>query len=255
MKIEILYPEVANLYGDLGNIRYIRASLAQAGRTLDLVETNFGGRPAFLDQPDIDLVYMGTVTESAQRLIIQELGRVKEEVRQAIEAGQRFLVTGNVLEVFGEGITDLDRELLNGASPETPALGIFPFHTERKMLHRFNSLYIGAYAPAENDDPVKIVGFKSQFTQSYYDGEIPPLFVTEKGPGFNPGVKEEGIRYKNFMATYIIGPLLVLNPWFTKELLREAGQGEVPLAHEQAAVDAYEARLKEYSEPDRGFYY
>ena len=31
MKIEVLYPEICNLYGDLGNIRYLSEELPGAG--------------------------------------------------------------------------------------------------------------------------------------------------------------------------------------------------------------------------------
>ncbi|MDD6154826.1 MAG: hypothetical protein PUB39_04660 [Eubacteriales bacterium] len=288
MKVEVLYPEVANLYGELGNIRYLKASVENAGLDFERIDTNIGSRPAFLDQTDIDLVYMGTMTENSQRIILAELAPVLDDFKAAIERGQHFLITGNALELFGSGIKDLDPELLQGRDPETKCLGVFPFHTERKMLHRFNSLYIGQYtddeasetevaegvaaevaadiaADAAGDavdvasdvvaETIDVTGFKSQFTQSYYDGDIKPLFTTEKGPGFNPDVKEEGIHYKNFMATYIIGPLLIVNPLFTKALLAELGLGDVKLAFEDAAMDAFNARIKEYREPDRGFYY
>ena len=70
---------------------------------------------------------------------------------------------------------------------------------------------------------MKIVGFKSQFTHSYWeDGtEASPLFMTERGPGLNPEIKEEGIRLNNFMATYVIGPLLILNPPFAQRCIRD----------------------------------
>lgn len=45
------------------------------------------------------------------------------------------------------------------------------------------------------------------------------------------------------MATYLIGPLLVLNPPFTKWLLRELGAKSDDLAFEDTAVAAYIARL------------
>ena len=65
----------------------------------------------------------------------------------------------------------------------------------------------------------------------------------------------EGIRKNNFMGTYVIGPLLVLNPPFTKWLLKGIGAGDVKLAFEKEAMEAYEARVKEYSDPNTGFYY
>lgn len=57
------------------------------------------------------------------------------------------------------------------------------------------------------------------------------------------------------MATYIIGPILALNPPFTKYLLEKCGVSNAELAFETAAMDAYNARVAEYSDPSTGFYY
>ena len=43
MKIEILYPERCNLYGDLANMDYLRKCLPQA----EFVETPLGETPQF----------------------------------------------------------------------------------------------------------------------------------------------------------------------------------------------------------------
>lgn len=56
------------------------------------------------------------------------------------------------------------------------------------------------------------------------------------------------------MATYLTGPLLVLNPPFTKQLLRELG-AEDTLAFEEAAMEAYEARLAEFRDEKRSYLY
>ena len=57
-------------------------------------------------------------------------------------------------------------------------------------------------------------------------------------------MKEEGIRVNNFMATYVIGPLLVLNPPFAKYLLEKCGADSGDLAFEEAAMEAYDARVR-----------
>ena len=57
------------------------------------------------------------------------------------------------------------------------------------------------------------------------------------------GDKNEGFRYKNFFATYLLGPLLVLNPPFTRYLLRLLGRADEP-AIEKAVTEAYDFRLK-----------
>ncbi len=235
MIIEVLYPEIGNLYGELANIDYLKRS----AKDVKIINTSLNDKPSFLSHR-VDLVYMGTMTESAQALAIEKLKTYVKDIKQAIEAGQRFLITGNALEIFGQKIID--------EQTVTEGLGIFAFHTIRAMMKRYNSLYLGDY------QDIKIVGFKSQFTTSYYGEEIEPLFITQRGAGFNKGETKEGIHYRNFMATYVIGPLLILNPLFLSSLLNEM-KIEYDLAFREEALAAYQDRLKEYSDPKTGFYY
>jgi hypothetical protein len=46
-----------------------------------------------------------------------------------------------------------------------------------------------------------------------------------------------------------------MNPPFTKYLLGLLGEGDRPLAFEEAAMDSYKLRLSEFSDPKRGFDY
>ena len=72
----------------------------------------------------------------------------------------------------------------------------------------------------------------------------------------NRYAKGEGIRINNFFATYVIGPLLILNPPFTKWYIRnQLGVPIGQLAFEDAAVDSYNCRVEEYSDPKTGLYY
>ena len=48
------------------------------------------------------------------------------------------------------------------------------------------------------------------------------LFKALRGPGLND-TKFEGVRINNFMGTYVLGPILVFNPDFTKYLLKLLG--------------------------------
>ena len=238
IRIEVLFPEIANLYGDLENISYLKKSCPE----IEVVETHLVGEPCFMEKTP-DLIYMGTLTERGQRLATEKLAQYKAKIVEMIDAGVHFLVTGNALEVFGGKITDT-----NGT--EDCGLEIFPVHAKRNMMNRFNSLYLAKFGETD------IVGYKSQFTHSYWDGENEGyVFDTVRGPGLNPEITQEGIRRNNFLGTYVIGPVLVLNPPFAKWLLKEIGAGEVELAFEKEAMEAYEARVKEYSDENTGFYY
>ena len=69
MKVEVLFPEVCNLYGDLMNIEYLKRS---AGG-FDVIETSLKSEPYFTSNDDVSLIYMGTMTESAQELVLKAL--------------------------------------------------------------------------------------------------------------------------------------------------------------------------------------
>jgi len=237
MTIEILYPEVCNLYGDLMNAEYLRRCVPET----TVIRTSLKSRPAFLDQK-VDLVTVCSMSERAQILARDALKPHLEALEAKIEEGLPFLVTGNALELFIREIQDAD-----GA--KTPMLGLFDLTARRDMEKRYNALYLGKF------EDMDIVGFKSQFGHAYEGRDVPPLFETARGAGRNPGEKGEGIRYKNFMATYVLGPLLILNPPFARYMLGLLGEGDRPLAFEKAAMDAYQLRLNEFRDPKRGFTY
>ena len=106
-------------------------------------------------------------------------------------------------------------------------------------MHRHNSFLIGKY------EDIEIVGFKSQFTMMYGDNKNNYFLEVEKGIGLNKESKLEGIKKNNFIGTYLIGPILIQNPLFTKKILEKIGVNEPKLAFEEDVISAYEARLKE----------
>ena len=236
MKIEILYPEICYLFGDLMNIEYLRRCVPET----ELIKTPLKTPPAFLTG-DVDMIYLCSMTEDAQSLVADALRPYKERIEALIDSGTVFLVTGNALEVFIKSIEDED-------GSQTEMLGLFDFTAKRQMLRRHNSLYLGKFGD------IDIVGFKSQFAHAYGDG-TDALFETIRGVGRNPDVGPEGIRRNNFMATYVLGPLLVLNPPFTKYILALLGAPDAPLVFEEAALKAYTLRLEEFNDPKRGFLY
>ena len=238
MKIEVLFPEVANLYGDLQNAEYLRRSCAG----IEIVETTLKDTPHFLSE-EIALVCMGSITEEGQRLARDVLLPHKDAIRARIEAGQLFLITGNALDVFGEDIFVTDDK-----STE-PMLGIFPLHAKYRMMNRCNALYLGKFG-----DDMDIVGFKSLFGLVY--GEAEPLFTTVRGYGRNKeDPAPEGIRSHRFFATHLTGPLLILNPPLAKFILAEMGVKEPRLAFEDEAMELYRQRVQEFGDPNTGVEY
>ena len=92
MKTEILFPEVANLCGDLMNVTYLRQSCPE----MEVVETGLKDRPAFLDG-GVDLVYVGSATERGLQLMVQALTPYKAELERYVDSGGLMLATGNMV--------------------------------------------------------------------------------------------------------------------------------------------------------------
>lgn len=236
MKIEILYPEICCLYGDLMNIEYLSRCIPEA----EIIRTSLKVEPAFVSG-DVDMICLCSMTERAQELVLTALRPYKERIETLIAGGTIFLITGNALEIFIKYIENEDGSRLE-------PLGIFDLTAKRRMNDRYNALYLGKFFD------IDIVGFKSQFAHAYGDG-ADGLFETVRGAGRNPETKPEGIRKNNFMATYVLGPLLILNPPFTKYILELLGVKDRPLLFEAATLDAYKLRVSEFTDPKRGFDY
>ena len=237
MRAEILFPEVCNLYGDLQNIYYLKRCCPE----LEIVETDLKSRPAFLDG-DVTLVFMGSTTEPGLQLAADALRPYREAIAERVDAGQLFLATGNALDILGDAI---DSDM----APRIEGLGLLPTRAEYHMMRRHNSYYVGKFGDMD------IVGFKSLFGFIHGADDAPGWFDTVRGVGRNKEDQREGFRRGGLMATYLIGPLLPLNPPFTRYLLEQMGAKDVKLAFEDTAMKAYRARVEEFRDEKRGYQY
>lgn len=230
MIIELLYPSVSALYGEKGNIDYLKLAFNDA----IFIETDMNDVPYFVHN-EVDLIFMGPTTERFQKIVIDKLLPYKNRLKSLIDANCFFLVTGNALEVFGSYIIED-----NGSKID--ALDIFPFYSKQDLMHRFNSYVLAMY------NEVEIVGFKSQFTMVYPLQELPIWMEMIRGIGLNKDVHVEGVKYNNFYGTHCLGPFLILNPIFTLELFKQLGFQADKLPFEEDLMLAYAQRVKEFKD-------
>lgn len=228
MKIEILFPHNCNLFGDLSNMHYLQKCLPQA----QFVETGLDDEPLFVREK-VDMIYLGPMTERSQELVLEKLRPYKDRLWELMGQNTVFLFTGNALELMGEYIVKDDGSRIS-------CLGIFPLYAKRDMMHRHNSIFLGTF------EGQPVMGFKSQFTMAYPKSKGLGLFPVEKGVGLNKKCPFEGVRHGNFFGTYLLGPVLLLNPPFTKYLLKCLGAQDTSLALEKEVQAAYEKRLDDF---------
>lgn len=230
MTIEVLYPEICNLFGDSGNMKYLKKCLPDA----KWVETGFSQTPAFVNE-DVDLIYMGPMSEKTQENVTERLMPHRERLGELMAKGKCFLMTGNAAEVFGKEVKDKDGTGFKG-------LGLIDMTADRDMFGRRNNIYLGMFGDIE------VIGFQTQFTVAHLGGSEKGLFKNVIGMGQYPGATEEGVRKNNFFGTYLVGPILVMNPPFTKKLLEAMGVKEPKLALEEETMEAYKNRVIDFKQ-------
>ena len=228
MKIEVLYPEICCLFGDKANMRYLEMCLPDA----EFIKTPVSEMPRFLTE-DVDMVYFGSCSESNQERILSRLKGHEQRIKELIDKGVVFLMTGNTFEIMGEYIKKPDGEKIEG-------LGIFDFYAERTIPKRYNSLFLGKYGDME------IVGYTSRFSHCYGIKNEDNFLTVTKGYGSTVDAKTEGINRNNLFGTYLLGPFLIQNPMFTENLMKKLGVENPQLAFKEDIMKAYHVRLKEF---------
>lgn len=200
MKITIahLYYDLLNLYGECGNVRILKKILEE--QNVDVV-VKFLTVDDKLNFEDYDFVYMGMGIEDNLKIANKHLKKYKKDIQKYIEDGKYFICTGNSYELFGKEIA-FESEIIK-------TLGIFDYKS--KILEERKIMEISAKTDMIDKE---LIGFMN--TGSTNDNEKENFLKN-----INNTDENEGIIYKNFIGTYLIGPLLVRNPELLKLIVKK----------------------------------
>jgi len=207
IKIAHLYYDLMNLYGENGNVRYLVRELEKQG--IDS-EVHFLSIEDKIDFDKYDFYYIGMGSEENKLIILDNIMQYKDNIKKAIEDKKFFLVTGNAIDVFGKHITTLDNAII-------PTLDIFDYEVKEEEFRIVGEQLFEVDLDVKNN---KILGFQNRNT-IYEVGTYSNLFKVIKGTGNKPDSNIEGIKYNNFYGTYLLGPILVRNPYFTNYLVKD----------------------------------
>lgn len=233
MKIEVLYSELCCLYGDKGNMEFLRKCLPEA----EFIQTQLNEKPAFLDG-SVNVVYLCSMSEKSQELVLDRLMPHRETIASLAKEGNTVLFfVGNAMELLGKYIQRED-----GSKVE--ALGLFDTYAVRQTPKRFNSLMRIGFQGQE------LLGFTTRFSHTFGLTEEIALGNVLTGSGENPDSKLEGICTGNVIATYLSGPVLVANPDFAHWFLNRIGAPLEQLPFEQTLREAYKYRKQDFDRPD-----
>lgn len=204
MKIKIahLYPDLMNLYGEIGNIKALVKTFDEQKISCEVDKLTVGDK---MNLSKYDIIYMGQGSEENQLIVLSDILKHKETWKNAIESEKFIICTGNSIELFGKKIEK------NNAK-NFKCLGIFDFYS-KEIDERIKGEQV--FECEFLTDP--IIGFQNR--QCVMNNKNNHLFTVINGHAENYKTKFEGIHYKNFFATYLIGPLLIRNPHLTNYIV------------------------------------
>lgn len=218
--IEVLYIEFGNMYGEAFNPMFLEKSC----KDVKVIYTKLTEEPYFVKHK-VDMIYISNLRDSKIYDILNVLKKYKDKLKQMIEDNTIFLLTGNSLELFGSYIEENNKK--------TKALEIFDYYVKKDFNIKYASWVKGKYKDME------IIGHRNQFSKCF---NIKNKFIDViEGTGSDIDSKVEGINYKNFYATYLLGPFLIMNPLFAKYIVNLMGIKE--MKYEKEAMEAYEKRM------------
>ncbi|MDT8719094.1 type 1 glutamine amidotransferase [Clostridium sp. 19966] len=206
MEINIchLYPDLLNVYGDIGNILILKYRAEKRGIKVNVINLSLGDD---FEKDKYDIVFFGGGQDFEQSIVSKDLmDNKRDAIESYIEDNGVFLSICGGYQLLGKYYTTPEGEKLNG-------LSILDIYTEGG-----NKRFIGntiVYNPEFNET---YVGFENHSGRTYI-GNLSPLGEVKLGYGNNGEDKKEGCIYKNTFCTYFHGSLLSKNPELADRLI------------------------------------
>ena len=199
-----LYYDLMNLYGENGNIMALVNAIESQDMYSEVINLSINDK---IDFKKYDIYYIGCGSEENQSLVIEDIIKYKDKIKEAIEKGKHFIFTGNSYELLGKYI-----EKNNGDKIDT--LGLFDFYTKT-----IDTRIVGEEILETNLYTEPVIGFQNR--QCVLNNNDNHLFSVVNGHADNYKSHYEGIHYKNLYATYNLGPLLIRNQLLKDNIIKE----------------------------------
>ena len=120
IRIAHLYYDLMNLYGENGNIMALVKGFEDQDMFCEVIRLSVGDK---IDFNKYDIYYIGCGSELNQRIVIEDIMKYKDNLKNAIDEGNHIILTGNSYELLGKYIEKVDGEKLE-------TLGIFDFYSK-----------------------------------------------------------------------------------------------------------------------------
>lgn len=224
-----LYPDLLNVYGDVGNILVLKHRAEERGIKVNIVNVSLNDK---FNKDDIDIVFFGGGQDYEQSIVSEDLKNNKGEVlKQYIEDEKVLLAICGGYQLLGKHYISPNGEKLEGLS----ILDIYTEGGEKRLIgntviynEEFNETY---------------VGFENHSGRTFI-GDLKPLGKCIHGYGNNGESGYEGCIYKNTFCTYFHGSLLSKNPELADRILTLALSNKYDNISLSPLDDTFEIKAK-----------
>ena len=190
IKILHLYYDLLNIYGENANVRALVKALEEQNVK---VQVDFKSLDDKMDINSYDFIYVGSGSNESIDLAKEDIKKYAKDLKKYIKDNKYLLATGNSLELF-DNILDYKTKRTD-------------FRIVEEQVYKFKDM-----------DEI-IIGFNNR-SSVIKESKEKELFTVEVGTGYEPNKKKEGIRHNNFYGTYLLGPILVRNPYFLNYIIK-----------------------------------
>lgn len=208
-----LYPDLLNMYGDMGNIYALKKRCEWRGINVNVYNVSLGDT---FDSEKYDLFFLGGGQDYEQEIIQDDLLKNKaSEIKNAINTEKVFLCICGGYQLLGNYYETWDGKEISFLG----ILDIWTIGSKERMIG--NYVFECDFLKNELYDN-KIVGFENHSGKTYLGENVKPLGKIIKGFGNNGEDKQEGAIFKNTYCSYSHGSLLPKNPALTDHLIGTA---------------------------------
>src|ERR1700730_6893515 len=210
LKIAHLYPTLMSVAADRGNLYAIQKRCQWRGIATEVEPIYVRQTPDFTKY---DLLLIHGAADREMDLASRDIQFKGPALIEAAEANVVFLSVCAGFQLLGHYYKP-------SQGPELKGVGLLDFYTEggstRFMTHM-------ALETEFEETGIKVlVGYENHSGRTFLGPKGKPLGKVLAGWGNNGKDGFEGAMYKNVFGTYLHGPVLPKNPWFT-DLLRQRG--------------------------------
>ena len=210
LRICHLYPALLNVAGDRGNLFAIQRRAEWRGIGAEVTEVAAGEVPDFTA---FDLILFHGGQDVEMDVAARDLAAKGASLRAAVESDVAVLAVCAGYQLLGHYYQP-------SKGPRLEGIGAIDCYTEAGSTRYMN--HVAVECDVAPDGPHTLVGFENHSGRTRLGSDVQPLGRVIAGGGNNGEDGCEGARYRQVVGTYLHGPVLPKNSWFTDHLILQA---------------------------------